>query len=82
MPGISSTPVRAALGVDAFFSQAEPLHWLASEKVFLNNRRRILRLDMAIPNGFWINDDCGPMFTLVKTARLVDSNLAAQTCCL
>lgn len=74
--------MRADLGIDAFFSQAQALHGMAADKMLLDNRRCIFRMNMAVPDCFWINDDCWPMFALVKTAGLIDSDFGAESCCL
>ena len=84
--GVSLTPVRAGLGVEARVGDPQPLHRPATHQVLVDDLRGIFRLHIAIPDGFGIDDDRGPVLALVKAAGLVDAHRAAQpasfvSCC-
>jgi hypothetical protein len=70
--------VRTGFGVDAFIRQAQAFHGPAADQVLLDNLRRVSRLHVAVPDGFWINDNGGAVLALVKASRLVDPDLGAE----
>ena len=72
-------PVGAVFGVDALVCEAQPFDWTAMDEVFLNDLSGIFRLDVAVPDGFGIDNDRWAMFALVETSGFVDANRAAQT---
>jgi hypothetical protein len=75
----SLSPVRAGLGIDAFISEAQALYGTAVDQVFLDDLGGIFWLDVAIPDGFRVDDDSGAMLALIETAGLIDANRAAES---
>ena len=64
--------MQTALSIHASIRQPQPLHRPPMHQVLFHNLRRIRSLHMAIPNGFGINDNRGPVFALIQAARFVD----------
>ena len=63
-----SLAMRASFGIDAFIGQAQTLHWPATDQMLIYDLRRVLRLDVTIPNSFRVNHHRGPMLALVEAA--------------
>jgi hypothetical protein len=70
--------MRAGFGVDALIGQAQPLHWLAANQVFLYDLRCIFWLNVPVPDRLWIHHHGWPVLALVKATGLVDPHLASQ----
>ena len=71
--------VGAAFGVDALVGEAQPLDGPAAHQVLLDNRRRVLRLDRAVPHRFGIHHDGRPVFALIQAKGFVDANAVGKT---
>jgi hypothetical protein len=71
--------VRAALGVQAFVGDAEPLDRFAIDKVLAHNLFSIFRLHATVPDCFGIDHNSRSVFALVQAAGLVDAHPAGQT---
>lgn len=61
-------------GVDAAVSENEALDGAAFDEVGLDDLGNIRRSDAAVPDGFRIDDDAGPVLALVEAAGLVDAD--------
>jgi len=72
--------VRAALGIDAFISESQPLDGPSANQVLGNNFFRILGSNVAVPNRFRVNDHRWAMFALVEATRFVDAHPARHSC--
>jgi len=71
--------VRAIFVIEALVGNAEPLHGPAANEVLLDNGLGVFRFDVAIPDGFRVDNHRGSVFALVKAAGLVDAHLASQS---
>ena len=71
-------PVRAELGVEAFVGEAEALDGAAGDKVLVDDFGGVFRADVAVPDGFRVDDDGGTVFALVEAAGLVDADARGE----
>jgi hypothetical protein len=71
-------PVRAVFCVDALIGQAQTFDRPPGDQVLGHNLRRILWLDVPVPDRLGVNDDYRSVLALVKAAGFVDAHLAAQ----
>lgn len=60
-----------ARSVQAGIRQHQPLNWLSTHNMGLDNLIDIVQRDPAVPDGFRIDDNVWPMLALIETARLV-----------
>jgi hypothetical protein len=67
--------VGAGLGVDAGVGNAESLDRTAIDQMLFDDLGRIFRLDEAVPDRFWIDNDRGPVLALIEAERLVDAHI-------
>jgi hypothetical protein len=70
--------VRAVVGVDAAGGEAKALDGAAVDEVFFNYFVDILFIHEAVPDGFRVDDEDGPVFALVETAGFVDADAVFQ----
>jgi hypothetical protein len=74
----ASTPMRAALGVQALVRDAQPFHGPAGDQVLCNDLRGVLGTHAAVPDGLRIDHYRGPVLALVQAAGLVDPHARAK----
>jgi hypothetical protein len=74
--------MRACLRVDALVGEAQALNGTAVDQMLLDDFGGIFWLDVAVPDGFGIDDYRRPVFALIQASRLVDSDRAPQACSL
>ncbi len=70
--------MRTTLGVQAILGHAQALHGPAGDQMLGNNGFGILRPDVAVPNGFRINNHHGAVLALVEAAGFVDAHAAGK----
>ncbi len=75
-----SAAMRAALCIQTGVGDTQPFNGPAAYEMLADDFGCIFRFDVAVPDSFWVNDDCGSMLALVKTARLVDAHAGAEAC--
>jgi hypothetical protein len=73
-----SRPVRAGLGVDAFLGETKALDRATTDQVLFNDRGGVFGLDMPVPDGVRVDDDCRAVLALVKASGLVNAHPAAK----
>ena len=69
----------AVLGVDAGVGKAESLDGTVMEEVFGDDFLDVASMNVAVPDGFGIDDDDGAVFTLVETAGFVGTDVVLET---
>ena len=69
----------AVLGVDAGVGKAESLDGTVVEEVFGDDLFDVASVDVAVPDGFGIDDDDRAVFTLVETAGFVGTDVVLET---
>jgi hypothetical protein len=67
--------MRARLRVNASIRNAQPLDRSSIHQVLLDDLGRILGFYAAIPHGFGIDDNRGPVLALVQAQRFVDADI-------
>ena len=70
--------MRAAGGVDAALGQHQPLYGTPGDQVLAHDLLHIRGLNVAVPDGFRIDDDRRPVLTLVEAAGLVGADAGAE----
>jgi hypothetical protein len=70
--------MRAAFGIDALVCQAKSFDGAAADKMLVDDLLGILWLDMAVPDGFRVDNYGRTMFALVEAAGLVDADLSGE----
>ena len=68
----------AVLGVDAGVGKAESLDGTVVEEVFGDDLFDVADADVAVPDGFGIDDDDRTVFTLVEAAGFVGANVVLE----
>jgi len=71
--------MRAALRIDTFVRQTQPLYRPAANQVFRNDLFGVGSLHMAIPDRFRVDHHRGAMLALIQASSLVDAHCAAQS---
>jgi len=71
--------VGAMLGVEAGVGEAEARDRTVVKEVFGDDLLDIASVDVAVPDGFGIDDDYRTVFTLVETAGFVGANMVLET---
>lgn len=66
--------MRAGLGVEAFFGQAEALDRAAADEVLIDDFGGVFGADVTVPDGLRVDDDGGAVLALVEAAGLVDAD--------
>ena len=75
---VALPPMRTGFGIQALLGQAQPLDRPPRDQVLGDNLRRVLGLDMAVPDSIGIDHYSRSMLALVQAAGLVDAHLAGQ----
>ena len=70
----------ASLSVEAGVGEAQALDRATRDEVLVDDFRGVFRLDVAVPDGFGVDDDHGAVFALVEAAGLVDADFAFEPC--
>lgn len=68
----------AVLGVEAGVGEAEALDGTVVEEVFGDDLFDIASVDVAVPNGFGIDDDDRAVLALVETAGFVGADMVFE----
>ncbi len=68
----------AVLGVEAGVGEAEALDGTVVEEVFGNDFVDVARVNVAVPDGFGIDDDDGTVLALVETSGLVGTDMMLE----
>jgi hypothetical protein len=77
-----SFAVRAMLGVDAGFGEAQALDGTAVNEVLLYNLVDVARVNFAVPDGLGVDDDDGTVLALVEAAGLIGADSVFEACVL
>ena len=70
--------VGATLGVEAGVGEAEALDGAVVEEVLGDDLVDVLEVDVAVPDGFGVDDDYGTMLALVEAAGLVGADVVLE----
>lgn len=71
--------MSAALGIQTFVGDAEPLDRLAANDVLIKDLVDIVLCNAAIPDAFWIDDYRGTVLALVHATGLVGADSSLQS---
>lgn len=69
----------AGSGIDAAVSQTQSLHRTAPHQMGGNNFVHIGFRDVAVPDGFRVDDHGWSMFALVEAAGLIDADASLES---
>ena len=70
--------MRAGLGVEAFFGQAEALDRAAADEVLIDDFGGVFGADVTVPDGLRVDDDGGAVLALVEAAGFVHANAVLE----
>lgn len=70
--------MRAGLGIEAVFGNAQPLDGTAADKVLGDDFFGVFGTDIAVPHGLGIDNHVGAVLALIQAAGLVDAHAAGQ----
>lgn len=70
--------MRAVLGVEAGVGEAEALDGTVVEEVLDNDLFDVPGVDVAVPDGFGVDDDDGAVLALVEAAGLVGTDVMLE----
>jgi hypothetical protein len=71
--------VRAVFGVEARVGEAEALDGTIVEEVFGDDLVDVAGMDVAVPDGFGIDDDDGAVLALVEAAGFVGADVVLES---
>ena len=71
--------MRTGFRIHARLGQAQPFNWPPAYQVLFNNRPRVFRLHVPVPDRIRVDHNRGPMLALVKAAGFIDPHPPGET---